>query len=89
MAFKMRLETSKKPSSWWLLLGHLVQLQDGPDNTHLQGSASSIRHWQKTALHFAHCQDTIHNVARMDTGRMTAPLCLCKVDQSPTPTVTE
>jgi hypothetical protein len=26
-------------------------------------------------------------VARVDTGRTTAPLCLCKVGQSPIPTL--
>jgi hypothetical protein len=44
----MRLETSKRPRSWLLLWCYLLQLRDGPDNNaHLQGSASSTRHWAK------------------------------------------
>jgi hypothetical protein len=42
---------------------------------------------QNTALHLPCYQDPVHDVARMDTERMTAPLCLCKVGQSPTPTL--
>jgi hypothetical protein len=42
---------------------------------------------KKTALHLACHQDPVHNVARMGTGRTTAPLCLWKVGQSPTPTL--
>jgi hypothetical protein len=42
---------------------------------------------QNTALHLTCCQDPVHDMARMDTGRMTAPLCLCKVGQSPIPTL--
>jgi hypothetical protein len=37
------------------------------------------------ALHLAHHQDPVHNVARMDTGGSTALLCLHKVGQSPIP----
>jgi hypothetical protein len=46
MAFKvfiteMRLETSERPSSWWLPWGCLLPLRDGPDNNaHIQGPAS-------------------------------------------------
>jgi hypothetical protein len=70
------------PSSRWL-----------DNNAHLQGSASSATRWdtwQKTALNLAHHQDPVHNVARVDIGghwRTTAPLCLCKVGQAPTPTL--
>jgi hypothetical protein len=88
---EMRLETSERPSSWWLPWGHLPQLQDGPDNnTHLQGPASSATRQdigKNIALHLTHYQDPVHNVAKVDTERMTAPLCLCKVGQSPTPTL--
>jgi hypothetical protein len=54
------------------------------------GPAASATKWdtgQNTALHLACCQDPVHDVARMDTGRTIAPLCLCKVGQSPTPTL--
>jgi hypothetical protein len=38
---EMRLKASKKPRSWQLPWGHLLQLLDGPDNdARLQGSAS-------------------------------------------------
>jgi hypothetical protein len=53
-------------------------------------ASSSANRWdtgQNTALHLTCCQDPVHNVARMDTGRKTAPVCLCKVVQSPTPTL--
>jgi hypothetical protein len=87
---EMRLETSKRPSSWWLPWGHLLWLPDGLDNnTRLQGPASSATRrdtGQKAALHLTHHQDPVHNVARVDTGRTTALLCLWKVGQSPTPT---
>jgi hypothetical protein len=50
---KMRLETSERPSSWWLPWGHLLQLRDKPDNNaHLQGPASSATRqdiWQKNS----------------------------------------
>jgi hypothetical protein len=41
------------------------------NNAHLHGPASSATRQdigQKTALHLAHHQDPVHNVARMDTG---------------------
>jgi hypothetical protein len=42
---------------------------------------------QNTTLHLARRQDPVHDVARVDTGGSTASLCLCKVGQSPTPTL--
>jgi hypothetical protein len=45
-------------------------------------------HWaKKSALHLKHHQDLVHNVARVDAGGVTAPLCLCKGGQSPIPTL--
>jgi hypothetical protein len=87
----MRLEITERPSSWRLPWGYLLQLRDGlDDNTRLQESPSSATRQdigQNTALHLACRQDPVHDVAGVDTGMITAPLCLCKVGQSPTPTL--
>jgi hypothetical protein len=88
----MRLETSERPSSWQLPWGQLLQLQKGLDNNaHLQRPASSATRQdigQKYCPSPHLLPGPFPHVARMDTGRMTAPLCLCKRQgQSPTPTL--
>jgi hypothetical protein len=83
----MRLETSERPSSLQLPWGYFFQLQD--NNAPLQGPASSATRQdtgQKSALYLAHFQNPVYNVARVDMGRSTVPLGLCKLGQSPIPT---
>jgi hypothetical protein len=80
---EMRLQTWERPSSWWLPWGCFLQLWDTLTTTHTSRACfkcNQTGHWAKhcPSPHLCH-QDPVHNVARMDTGRTTAPLCLCKV----------
>jgi hypothetical protein len=57
----MRLETSERPSSWWLPWGHSSNFETGRTTHTSRGcfKCNQTRHWAKTSLHLTRHQDPV------------------------------
>jgi hypothetical protein len=87
---EMRLETSERPSSWWLPWGHLSNFQTGWTTMHDSRGCfkcNQTRYCAKNCISPHLPPGPCPQCGQNGHWKDNCPLCLCKVDQSPIPTL--